>query len=62
MARERVSAKRVSQLTGIPASTLSRKVNGEIGFTVEELLRVAHSLGVAPSQFLPDNSTDKAAS
>lgn len=52
MARQRVTATTLSQAADIPPATLSRKLNAITGFTVEELLRVARALEVAPSTFL----------
>lgn len=44
----------LSEQTGIPRTTLNRKMLGrQSEFTMTELLAVAEALGVAPSRFTP---------
>lgn len=43
----------VSDRTGIPYSTLNRKLAGKGDFTFSELLLIAEVLGVEPSAFTP---------
>ena len=43
----------LSEDTGIPYSTLNRKLAGKGDFTFSELLLIAESLGVSPATFTP---------
>jgi lambda repressor-like predicted transcriptional regulator len=43
----------VSDQTGIPYSTLNRKLAGKADFTFSELLLIAETLGVSPAAFTP---------
>ncbi len=43
----------LSERTGIPYSTLSRKMKAQVDFTFTELFAIAEALGVAPSQLTP---------
>ena len=43
----------LSDETGIPYSTLNRKLQANAEFTFSELLLIAEALGVRPSQFTP---------
>lgn len=46
---------RLATDTGIPSTTLQRKLKGDGEFTLNELLRVARALNVAPSALLPSD-------
>lgn len=51
--RAGLTVNRAARLTGIPQSTLDRRLLGEVpGFTVSELARLAVLLGVEASQLL----------
>lgn len=52
LARQRKHAKDLAADIDMAAASLSRKLNGASGFTVDELLRVANALGVSPSHLL----------
>jgi len=53
MGRAEVSKLRLAEVTGIPYSTLGRKLNGRGEFTFEELYLIAEALGERPSSFVP---------
>lgn len=42
-----------AEKTGIPYSTLNRKLGGHVEFTFDELFRIASVTGVRPSEFVP---------
>lgn len=52
MARQKVTATKLGELTGIAAATLSRKLNGHNGFTLDELLAIGDALDVDVSELL----------
>lgn len=52
--REGSSMRKVCDATGIPLTTLGRRLSGQISFTVSELLAIADHLCVSASEFLPD--------
>lgn len=58
----RVTAGALSESTDISEAALSRKLNGKVGFTVDELLRIAAVLDCDPSAFLPAFESTAAAS
>ena len=43
----------IAEETGIPYSTLNRKLAAKADFMFRELLAIADALGVKPSQFTP---------
>ncbi|MGC0144424.1 helix-turn-helix domain-containing protein [Pseudactinotalea sp. Z1732] len=51
---------RIAEVTGIPYSTLSRKLLGRSEFTFTEIALVADALGVSPASLIPDAFTLKA--
>lgn len=55
----------IASAAGIPYSTFCRKLDGHTEFTIGELIRVAHAVGVLPSEYAPDEflatSTSRAA-
>lgn len=53
MAKRRVTASELADLTGISPAALSRKLNNKVGFTVDELLRVAAALETDVRTLLP---------
>lgn len=51
--RRNIAAEHVVAATGISRGTMSRRLNGLLPFTVDELAAIAAMLGVEPSMFLP---------
>jgi len=51
-ARRRVSQRAIAVALGVSQTAVSRRLNGEIPFDVDELGKVAELLGVPPAQFL----------
>jgi lambda repressor-like predicted transcriptional regulator len=47
------SKQSISDETGIPYSTLNRKVQGKTEFSFSELFLIAQAVGVHPSTFTP---------
>lgn len=45
----------ISDETGIPYSTLNRKVAGKAEFSLSELLLIAEAIGTTPSALLPSD-------
>lgn len=43
----------ISEETGIPYSTLNRKLAGKSDFTFAELILIADAVGVSPADFTP---------
>jgi DNA-binding Xre family transcriptional regulator len=52
MARQRITATVLSEAVGIPQATLSRKLNGKSGFTLDELFAIGDQLGVDVTEVL----------
>lgn len=52
MARKRVTAAALSAEVGIPPATLSRKLSGKSGLTVDELLDISDALAVDAAALL----------
>ncbi|MCC4300423.1 hypothetical protein LL008_00475 [Rhodococcus sp. 3-2] len=46
--------RKVCDATGIPLTTLGRRLSGQISFTVSELLKIADHLCISASELLPD--------
>ena len=57
MARQKISAATLSVSAGITPATLSRKLNGLSGFSLDELLRVANSLGISAADLIERATT-----
>lgn len=53
LARKGQSAAWLAEDAGISKAALSRKLRGEVSFTVEELVLVAEALAVEPDALLP---------
>ena len=53
IARKHITALAVSEQTGIPRSTLSRKLNALAPLTVDEAVEIARVLDVDPGAFFP---------
>lgn len=53
MGQAELSKSRVAELTGIPYSTLGRKLIGAADFSFDELYRIAVATGRRPSDFVP---------
>lgn len=53
LVKEDRSKRWLSDKTGIPYSTLNRKMSGHVEFRFSELLYIAEALRVAPQMFLP---------
>ncbi|KQY58359.1 hypothetical protein ASD11_01440 [Aeromicrobium sp. Root495] len=47
MGRKQISGADLSDSTGIARSTLARKINGRVGFTVDEIFTIASALEVS---------------
>jgi len=62
MARKRVTASTLSALVDIPAATLSRKLAGKSGITVDELLNIADALDVDAASLLATPGVKEVAS
>ena len=56
---EGATAYNVALKTGIPRTTLTRKLAGGADFTVYELARIAIALGVDPNDLLPSEFNKK---
>lgn len=52
MARKRITASVLSAEVGVPAATLSRKLTGKTGITVDELLAISAALDVSAADLL----------
>ena len=52
MARKKITAASLSARTGMPAATLSRKLNGHVGFTLDELLKVTGAIDISAADIL----------
>lgn len=57
LARARVPAASLAAVLGIAQPNVSRRLNGHIAFTVDEIAAVAAALRVPPAAFLPDPAT-----
>lgn len=51
----------LARKSSIKRSTMNRKWNGETPFTVDELMRVADALNIAPGTLIPKDSQSIAA-
>jgi DNA-binding Xre family transcriptional regulator len=54
MARQKLSAAKLSATVGIPKATLSRKLNGKTPFLVDELMSICDVLDVDMTDLLRD--------
>ena len=52
MWRKKISQARVGQAIGVSQSTTSKKIRGEVGITIPELLRIAQLLDVDVTDLL----------
>lgn len=52
MAKERVSQRQLSEASGIPIATLSRRLNGHTPFDLGQLYAIARHIGFKPSQLM----------
>jgi transcriptional regulator with XRE-family HTH domain len=57
MTRKRVSQTLLAERSGIPYSTLNRKLGGYSTFNMVEVFRIAQALEVAPVAILPASFT-----
>jgi transcriptional regulator with XRE-family HTH domain len=53
MGEAEMSKSRLAEATGIPYSTLNRKLMGRSEFTFEELFMIAQATDTRPSAFVP---------
>ena len=53
LARDGRSASQLAVDSGIPRSSLSKKLRGLVSFSVEEVLSISSALGVQPGSLLP---------
>ena len=63
MDKSSISIRELSERTGIPQTTLYRKLRGQADFYVGEVASIAEALSVEPRELLPPElrSTDEAA-
>lgn len=61
MTRKGVSQTRLAQKSGIPYSTLNRKIGGLGTFNLVEVYRIAQALEVDPVALIPASFTEKTA-
>lgn len=61
LARDGRSGAQLAAATGIPRSSLSKKMRAVVAFTVEEVLAIASALGVDPGSFFPKTEASAAA-
>jgi transcriptional regulator with XRE-family HTH domain len=54
MARHRVTQAQLATVLGLHQMSVSRRLNGEVPFDVNELVAVADYLGVDPAALLPE--------
>ncbi len=52
LGREQRSQRWLSEKTGISPTALGRKLRGDTSFTIDELLDVAHALGVSAASII----------
>jgi transcriptional regulator with XRE-family HTH domain len=55
LARRKMSANQLAQLTGIKQSSLSRRMTGETAFDMDDLELIADALGVAVTDLMPQH-------
>lgn len=53
IARAGLTQSEVARRADIAANTLSAKIRGIRGFSVDELIRIAHALDIEPSSLIP---------
>jgi transcriptional regulator with XRE-family HTH domain len=56
LARRRMSGSELARRTGIPQSNMSRRLNGELPFDMDELELVAAALGISLGDLLPETA------
>ena len=61
LARDGRTATQLATDTGISKSSLSKKMRGQVSFTVEEIIDIAIALGVDPGAFVPSTTSQVAA-
>ena len=61
LARDGRTAARLASDTGIPRSSLSKKLRGQVSFTTEEVVAICIALSIEPSVLLPPASERSAA-
>lgn len=61
LARDGRSAAQLAADTGIPRSSLSKKMRALVAFTVEEVLAIAIALNIDPGILLPRNIAESSA-
>lgn len=61
LARDGRSAAQLAADTGIPRSSLSKKMRAQVSLTVEEALAIATALGIDPGVLLPSSTRSAAA-
>lgn len=61
LARDGRTAAQLAADTGIPRSSLSKKMRALVAFTVEEVLAIALALNIDPGVLLPRRATEAAA-
>ena len=58
LARHRLSARRAAARLGWTQAYLSRRLNGDVPFNVEDIEALAGLLGVSPQRFFRGNTSD----
>jgi transcriptional regulator with XRE-family HTH domain len=53
MARKKISGRALADQLGMSQSVFSRRMTGEVAFTVDELAAVAAALGEPPAKLFP---------
>ena len=61
LARDGRSAAQLATDSGIPRSSLSKKMRAQVSLTVEETLAIATALGIDPGVLLPSSTRSAAA-
>lgn len=61
LARDGRSAAQLATDSGIPRSSLSKKMRAQVSLTVEEALAIATALGIDPGVLLPSSTRSAAA-
>ena len=61
MARERITASRLGELLGVNTPWVTRRLNGQVSLTLEELEKICAALGIPVSDVLCEPETGASA-
>lgn len=61
MARRKVTQQQVADVLGIAQTQVSRRLNGQVSFNVDELQAVAHLLGMSVQSLVASPAAERAA-